>query len=150
VLPPKRILWPTDFFDTEHDALAFAGEMARTWKAELLVLHVIGDVAEEVYGEKSTEGKDRAAWALWKFSKEAAEQRLEQIVSETLPGFDRYRPLTAFGDPATLIIEAIREHEIDLVVLSARREKTLLQGMLLGSVAYKLVRTAPCNVMLVK
>ena len=150
MLPPKRILWPTDFFDAEHDALAFAGEMARTWQAQLLVLHVIGDVAEEVYKEKSTEGKDRAAWALWKIGKEKAEKRLEQIVSENLRGFSDYRLLTAFGDPATRIIETIREHEVDLLVLSARREKTFLQEMLLGSTAYKLVRTAPCNVVLVK
>ena len=55
-----------------------------------------------------------------------------------------------FGDPTSRILETIREHSIDLVVLAARREKTLLQEMLLGSVAYKIVRTAPCNVLLVK
>ena len=38
----------------------------------------------------------------------------------------------------------------NLVVMAARRDKSLLQEMLLGSVAYKVVRTAPCNVMLVK
>jgi len=146
----KRILWPTDFFDSDRDALAVAGELAAVSHAELFVLHVIGDVAEEVYEEKTKEGKDRAAWALWKISKEKAEKRLDDIVQETLPALKRYQLITMFGDPTSRILETIREHGIDLVVLAARREKTLLEEMLLGSVAYKIVRTAPCNVLLVK
>jgi nucleotide-binding universal stress UspA family protein len=149
-MPAKRILWPTDFFDTDRAALTVAADAARAWHGEIVVLHVIGDVAEEVYGEKPVEGKDRAAWALWKFSKEKAETKLAEIVAETIPGFDRYRVITTFGDPAKRILETIAEQSIDLVVLAARREKTLLQEMLLGSVAYKIVRTAPCSVLLVK
>jgi nucleotide-binding universal stress UspA family protein len=146
----KRILWPTDFFDSDRASLKVAGDLADAWHGEIVVLHVIGDVAEEVYGEKTLEGKDRAAWALWKIGKEKAEKRLAEIIAETLPGFDRYRVITTFGDPSARILETVAEHKIDLVVLSARREKTLLQEMLLGSVAYKVVRTAPCNVLLVK
>jgi nucleotide-binding universal stress UspA family protein len=145
-----RILWPTDFAESDHDALVAAGDLARNWHAEVLALHVIGDVAEEVYGEKTKEGKDRAAWALWKISKEKAEKRLEELVSPTLRGVASYRCFTAFGDPATRILEAVRAEGIGLVVMAARRDKSLLQEMLLGSVAYKIVRTAPCNVMLIK
>ena len=146
----KRILWPTDFFESDREALAVAGELAAVSHAELLVLHVIGDVAEEVYDEKSKEGKDRAAWALWKIGKEKAERRLDDLVRETLPSLKRYEVISTFGDPTARILETIRERSIDLVVLAARREKSLLQEMLLGSVAYKVVRTAPCNVLLVK
>jgi nucleotide-binding universal stress UspA family protein len=146
----KRILWPTDFFDADREALAFAGELARSWQSELVALHVIGDVAEAVYGEPSIEMKDRAAWALWKIGKEKAEKRLAEIVAETLPGFAHFRVITTFGDAAARILETINEQQIDLVVLAARREKSLLQEMLLGSVAYRVVRTAPCNVVLVK
>ena len=149
-MTPKRILWPTDFFESDRAALTVAGDLARAWQGEIVVLHVIGDVAEEVYGEKTIEGKDRAAWALWKIGKEKAETRLREIVRETLPGFERCRFITTFGDPTKRILEAIAEQAIHLVVLAARREKSLLQEMLLGSVAYKVVRTAPCNVLLVK
>jgi nucleotide-binding universal stress UspA family protein len=149
-MTPKRILWPTDFFDSDRAALAVAGDLARAWHGEIVVFHVIGDVAEEVYGEKTIEGKDRAAWALWKIGKEKAEKHLAEIVDETLPSFDRFRIITTFGDPTKRILQTIAEQAIDLVVLAARREKSLLREMLLGSVAYKLVRTAPCNVLLVK
>ena len=146
----NRVLWPTDFSDTDRESLTVAGTFARSWGADLLALHVIPDVAEEVYGEKSTEGKDRAAWALWKLSKEKAENRLREIIAATLPGFARYRALAAFGDPATRIVDVVREERAGLVVMSARRDRSLLQEMLLGSVAYKVVRTVPSNIMLVK
>ncbi|HUE38203.1 MAG TPA: universal stress protein [Candidatus Binatia bacterium] len=146
----KRILWPTDFFDSDREALTVAGQLANSFHAELLVLHAIGDLAEEVYEEKSKEGKDRAAWALWKIGKEKVEKRLDELVEQTLPGFKRYRVLTPFGDPGVRILETVREESVDLIVLAARREKSLLQEMLLGSVAYKVVRTAPCSVLLVK
>jgi nucleotide-binding universal stress UspA family protein len=149
-MTPKHILWPTDFFESDRGALAVAGDVARAWHGEIVVFHVIGDVAEEVYGEKTVEGKDRAAWALWKIGKEKADARLDEVVRETLPGFDRYRIVTTFGDPTRRILEAVAEQAIDLIVLAARRERSLLQEMLLGSVAYKVVRTAPCNVLLVK
>lgn len=145
-----RVLWPTDFSETDRESLTVAGTLARSWGAEMLALHVIPDVAEELYGEKSTEGKDRAAWALWKLSKEKAEARLRDIVTDTLPGFTRFRALAAFGDPATRIVDLVREERVGLVVMSARRDRSLLQEMLLGSVAYKVVRTVPSNIMLVK
>ena len=146
----NRVLWPTDFSDSDRDSLAAAAEMARTWQAELIALHVIDDVAEEVYGEKSTEGKDRAAWALWRISKEKAEKRLDELVGKVLRGLASYRCVSAFGDPAKLIVETARAERVGLVVMSARRDKSLLEEMLLGSVTYKVVRTVPCNVMIVK
>jgi len=148
-MPLKRILWPTDFFEADREALAFAGEMAKKWEGEILALHVVGDVGEEVYGEKS-KGKDPSAWALWKIGKENAEKRLQQVVAEVLPGFTDCRLAVSFGDPTTRILEMIREAEIDLLVLAARREKSLLEELFLGSVSYKLVRTAPCTVIVVK
>ena len=145
-----RLLWPTDFAASDNDALLAARDLAKGWHAEVIALHVIGDVAEEVYGEKPTEGKDHAAWALWKISQSKAEKRLEELVAPVLRGVVSYQCVSAFGDPATRILETVRERMVGLVVMAARRDKSLLQEMLLGSVAYKIVRTAPCNVMLVK
>lgn len=147
---PSRILWPTDFFDTDREALAVAGDLARASGGDLLLFHVIGELAEEVYGEKTREGKDRTAWALWKVAKDEAERRLAAVAAEVLPGFRGLRTLASFGDPAARILEVVRDENIDLVVLAARREKSLLKEMLLGSVAYKVVRTVPCSVFIVK
>ena len=146
----SRILLPTDFGESDGDALALAARLAPAAGAELLVMHVVEDPAEQVYGEKSGEGKDRAAWALWKHAKGDIEARLTALVAEKLPGLSRVRPLCAFGDPAARIVETAKSEAVDLVVLSGRRKSSLLQGMHLGNVAYRVVRMAPCDVLLVR
>lgn len=149
-MKPKRILVPTDFVDGDRGVLEAAASLASPSGGEVLLMHVVGDPAEEVYGEKSMEGKDRAAWALWKVAKEGIEERLKELAAESVPRLERCRVLCAFGDPSTRIIETAASEEVDLVVISGRRRKSLLQGTLLGSVAYKVVRGAPCDVLVVR
>lgn len=147
---PRRILWPTDFIDTDLDALKVAADMARAGEGEMLLLHVADDPAEEVYGEKTREGKDRAAWALWRIVKDEVEGRLRALAEQSLDGGGNFRVLCAFGDPAVRIAETVRDEKIDLVVLAARRERSRLSDLFLGNVAYKVVRTVPCSVLVVK
>jgi nucleotide-binding universal stress UspA family protein len=52
------------------------------------------------------------------------------------------------GEPAEQLVEAARELEADLVVVG-RRDRTPLRG-LLGSVSWKVVRRAPCDVLVVR
>src|SRR5205823_8652242 len=51
------------------------------------------------------------------------------------------------GDPATAILRAIERNEIDLIVAGALEKEVLLHPFL-GNVARRLVREAPCSVML--
>jgi nucleotide-binding universal stress UspA family protein len=147
---PKRILWPTDFLESDPDALAEAVSIARASGAELLLLHVVGDPAEEVYGEKTVEGKDRPAWALWRIAKQENEQKIRDHAAARLGDYAKVRVLCTFGDPATRIMETARDEEVDLIVVSARRKRSLLQQMNLGAVTYKVSRLAPCNVLIVR
>jgi nucleotide-binding universal stress UspA family protein len=53
-----------------------------------------------------------------------------------------------FGDPATEILHAAREREADLILLGARGA-SLLEGLLMGSVADRLLTQAACSVLIV-
>ena len=53
----------------------------------------------------------------------------------------------AQGDPATAILSALTDHEIDLVVAGALEKEVVLHPFL-GNVARRLVREAACSVML--
>ena len=53
----------------------------------------------------------------------------------------------AQGDPATAILGAVTDHDIDLVVAGALEKEVVLYPFL-GNVARRLVREAPCSVML--
>ncbi|MCC2672718.1 MAG: UspA protein, partial [Armatimonadetes bacterium] len=52
------------------------------------------------------------------------------------------------GDPAAQILAVAREGEADLIVVGARGV-SLIEGLLVGSVADRLVKDAPCSVLLV-
>ena len=146
----KRILCPTDFSDASVLALRAGAEHARQASAELLVLHVITDAGEEIWRDKAKEGRDPSGWALWKVARDEILEKLRRLANQHLGEYPRTRVLASFGDPAEKIAEVVQEEGVELVVLSARRDRTLLQQMLLGSVAYRVVRTVPCNVLLVK
>jgi nucleotide-binding universal stress UspA family protein len=146
----KRILWPTDFSPAALEALDAASELSRAFDGELLLLHVIEDPGEEASGEPNREGTDVAGWSLWRIAKERIEEKLRTLAEDRALPAGSFRVLAAFGDPAEKIAETVREEGIDTVVLSARREKAFLAQRLLGTVAYRVVRTVPCDVLIVK
>jgi nucleotide-binding universal stress UspA family protein len=56
--------------------------------------------------------------------------------------------LQPVGEPATELVEAARELDADLVVLGRRSRS--LRRVVLGSVSAKVVRNAPCDVLVVR
>lgn len=58
------------------------------------------------------------------------------------------RYLEPFGEPAEALVATARELEADLVVVG--RRKSSLQRLVLGSVSAKVVRRAPCDVLVVR
>lgn len=53
------------------------------------------------------------------------------------------------GHPAQMILDTIREHKIDLVVLGARRQNGFRQ-FVLGSTSKSIVTQARCSVLVVR
>ena len=56
--------------------------------------------------------------------------------------------LEQVGDAAEQLVETARELDVDLVVVG--RRKSSLQRLVLGSVSAKVVRRAPCDVLVVR
>ena len=56
--------------------------------------------------------------------------------------------LQPVGEPAAELVEAARELDADLVVLGRRSRS--LRRVVLGSVSAKVVRDAPCDVLVVR
>lgn len=142
-----RILVPTDFGPASEAALACAREMATRFDASLHLLHVVEDAmatgvwTPEVYVGASAEVRDRLM--------RDAEQRL----TEAIPAAERDRFRSAaevrVGGAAETIVEFAREKAIDLIVMGTHGRRGLAH-MFLGSVAERLVRTAPCPVLTVR
>jgi universal stress protein A len=139
----RRILVPTDFSPASNNAVAYARDLAKQSKAELVLVHVIlpAGSPDLIYGsilwdqEKMT---DAARSALQKWQTEAGLGRVKKIKRQI-----------RVGVPYIEIVEAARETKSDLIVIPTHGH-TGLKHYLLGGTAERVVRHAGCPVLVVR
>jgi nucleotide-binding universal stress UspA family protein len=135
-----KILCPVDFSPESRRAMELAAELARDSHAALVVAHVWspphwvagGDLAPE-YLERAIDA-DEAELAEWKHH--AEELGATDVATKLLTGSPWDQILTA----------ATEDRAIDLIVMGTHG-RTGLSHVLLGSVAEKVMRHAPCPVL---
>ena len=143
----KNILVATDFSDCSDAALSYGRALARQFGARLHVLHVVETVLADslgVYGYASVMPELQIEL------EESDRKRLEQLITEE----DRTMlkattTLCSFDTPAHAIDDYARTEKIDLIVIGTHGRRGL-SHLVLGSVAEKVVRTAPCPVLTVR
>jgi len=141
----KKVLVATDFGEASDQALAYGRELARTFGATLHVLHVVDNVAARYVTE--TPGFDLPRLQLQ--VEDAARAELMKIVT----GDDR-RTLNAVValrtsvSPPTAIVDYARQEAIDVIVVGTHGRGAIAH-FFMGSVAERVVRTAPCPVLTV-
>jgi nucleotide-binding universal stress UspA family protein len=158
-----HILVPTDFSDEAKRALYYAIEEAKQYQAQLSLLHVLHQPSTEVYyvrGAPENRGGYEAEFGgrlpasppstpqtVRRDYDEEALTRLRDLIP---PGFSgSWEAHIATGDPADAIVRYATELGVDLIVMGTHG-RTGLQHVLLGSVAEKVVRHAPCPVLTVR
>ena len=138
-----KICCPIDFSETSRAALEEASELAQRYQAELVLLHVFEPpvattdlmVAPPEMFEQTAKDLERKL-ELWKGE---AEQR----------GAKAVRALVVTGAAATETVRFVREGGYDLVVMGTHGRRGL-RHLVLGSVAERVVREAPCAVLVVR
>ena len=139
----KRILVPLDFDESASATLAYAMGLAASSGAELDLLHVIEEaVFPTIYGVDSFAV---AVPSLVEDSRHALTDLAERTDGPTAP----YTCHVRIGHPATEIAGFAAENDADLIVM-ATHGYTGIQHLILGSVAAKVVRTAPCPAITMK
>ena len=139
-----RILLPSDFSEFSAEATKYACALAEQFQAELHLLHVQESVVvPEYYGL-------RIDWeSLTQEAKEAAEAQMEKVLAPSWSEEKAVVKAFAEGTPFLEIIRYAKEHEIDLIVIGTHGRSGVAH-MLMGSVAEKVVRKAPCPVLTVR
>ena len=143
----KKILYPTDFSEFSLCALPYARELAAEFGAELHCLHVVDEVCHCWVGAaESAVPLVISPQDLWK----SAEEQLKNFVEEHLKTTkEKLVSKLVTGRPFLEIIRYAHEQEVDMIVI-ATHGRGGLASMLLGSVAEKVVRKAPCPVLTVR
>ena len=140
----KNILVATDFSEPAAVALNYGRDMARTFDARLHVLHVVDDVLVHYSPEVGFISQD-----LQKDLEKIAWRDLEATITED---DRRTLELTAAVrsnvGAASGIIDYAKEHAIDLII-TGTHGRGAVKHFLMGSVAERVVRIAPCPVLTV-
>jgi nucleotide-binding universal stress UspA family protein len=144
MLTVRRILVPTDFSPPSHAALDMAIELGRRFGAEITLMH-----AHQVPSYLYPEGMmPVSADILADLERSIVAElgRLAAFASAAgVPAATRH----AIGIAVDEIVRAASELPADLIVMGTHG-RTGLRHALLGSVAEKVVRRAPCPVLTVR
>ncbi len=141
----KRILLPTDFSEYSAAAITYACEFADRFKAELHLLHAV-----EVYpGTTPIFGGGLAVAPNVKETTAHAEAELAKLLDPAWVNTHTVVHATVEGPPFLAIVRYAREQDVDLIVMGTHGRAGLAHVMI-GSVAEKVVRKAPCPVLTVR
>jgi len=141
----KKILCPVDFSDASRSALQVASELARRFDGEVTVFH-----AYPLPGYTLPEGTVLPATGMLQELAEQTDALLERWKAEAIAdGAPRVSSGKAVGEPAAEVVAAAEDGKYDAIVVGTHG-RTGLAHVLLGSVAEKVIRHAPCPVFAVR
>ena len=137
----RKILHANDGSEGAFRALAVALDLARRHRAELHMISVeeiqyLPGTREEVIGDK-----------------ELANRKFDDVVRRAKEASKRERvkiePHLLIGHPVKAIVEFAKAHSFDALVIGYVGHSQIY-SMLIGGTAERLVRLAPCTVIVVK
>ncbi len=138
----KTILCPTDFSEDSYQALEYGARFARTSEGLLLLAHIIhvpsGELYQSVRPTLNFEDATARARAL-----------LEDIRQKRASAYGKCELIVEIGDPYEQLIAIARRRNADLIV-TATHGRSGLRHLVMGSVAEKVIRHAPCPVLVIR
>ncbi len=143
-LNPQTIVVPIDFSGTSSHALELARDLARAaGPAHIVLVH-----ACEVPIELAMYAPDHSAPFVEKLSEDAS-KRLASTLADLQDAGISAEYLLLRGSPDAVINRLAEERKADLIAMGTHG-RTGLPHLALGSIAERVVRTAPCPVLTVK
>ena len=139
----KKVLFCTDFSENSHYAFSYALNLAKTYKGELLILHI---TPEPVDLYRPTEQLEDV---VKKHHKKVVDEEVTTHYVGEMKGFKKYRLLLREGVVFSEIIKAADDEGANIIVVGTNG-RTGLDEMLMGSTAERVVRKSPVPVLTVR
>jgi universal stress protein A len=141
----RKILVPIDFSEYSKKALHYAIPFARQFHAKILLLYVVeptiypADFSFGQIGMPNVENELRVK----------GEQELQELITNEIKGVVPAEGFVKVGLPFVEVVSFAKEEGIDLIIV-ATHGHTGVEHVLFGSTAEKIVRKAPCPVLIVR
>lgn len=139
----RTIVCPVDFSNDAFAALDYAAALAQQHHAKLILLHVVDNPLTEFYG---THG------ATYYAEVDHAIEKSKDLLAEAIRTHAAQVPcdiVVKHGKPYDEILELAAGAHADMIVMSTHGH-TGPRRLIIGSVAEKVVRTAPCPVLTIR
>lgn len=140
----KPVLHPTDFSEGAEAAFAAALDVARRDGAELILVHALQRVSvfqDETYIATRLDGREA--------DETAARKGFDRLLERAKTTGVRASDVLVEGWPPAAIVKTAEERHVDLIVMGTHGH-TGMRTVLLGSVAERVIATAPCPVLTVR
>jgi nucleotide-binding universal stress UspA family protein len=139
-----HILVPTDFSEYANDALDYAIELAKAFTARLTLLHVI-HLSPLAVDDYDTSG----LVSYWEEIETDAQQRMQALLNRVHQKGLQGETMMIHDVPFQAILDTAKDKGADLIVMGTHG-RTGLTHVLMGSVAERVVRMAPCPVLVTR
>ncbi|MDX8411265.1 MAG: universal stress protein [Mariprofundaceae bacterium] len=150
MLTISRIVAPTDFSASSEYAVQIGLEVAQRFEAELHLLHVVNP---QVYYADMPEltliPLEHLSEELIKSGMEKLQAAADELAAKKGSARIQVHQLESAQRPATAISEFAAELPADLIIIGSHGDTGLVHA-LLGSTAERIVREAPCPVLVTK
>lgn len=138
----NKVLVPIDFSDYSKNALRYAVQFAKQFKAKIFLVYVVEPMiypADFSMGQVAIPSMDADVQT-------RAEEELQNLAKSLVDKSTEVETIIRTGKPFVEIIETANEKDIDLIII-ATHGHTGVEHLLFGSTAEKVVRKAPCPVL---
>ena len=152
----KKILVGVDSSESANDALNMAIKLAHQFESELHIFHAIKHHYEPSYIQIPFVGltQPKPSLDLGQLQKhyvEAGKQVIENAkrrVEEA--GLTAVYHLEQMISPADFAKKFVEENDVDLIVVGCKGHHSKIRNLVIGSVADKVLRSVPCEVLIVR
>jgi nucleotide-binding universal stress UspA family protein len=148
VISIKKVLVPTDFSPPSEIAIRYGKAFAQSFNAALHVLHVVEEAVLDYYSWTAPASSPVLLGVREEMERSARDQ-LASILSDDERTAFRGTLVSIIGSPFVEIVRYAKAEDIDLIVIGTHGRGPIAH-MLMGSVAEKVVRKAPCPVLTVR
>ncbi|MDQ7815933.1 MAG: universal stress protein [Melioribacteraceae bacterium] len=138
----KNILVPIDFSDYSKNALRYAVQFAKQFKAKMYLIYVVEPMiypADFSMGQVAIPSMDADL-------QNRADEELKSLAKNFIESSIKSETIIRTGKPFVEINETAKDIDADLIIM-ATHGHTGVEHLLFGSTAEKVVRKAPCPVL---
>ena len=146
----RKILVPVDFSPCSNEAFRAALQMARAFRSEVLVLHVIDTSAVDAFNRLGLLAVPSDVTKQRRRLRHHARLKTRQLLESQSAAGVQIERLLAEGAPFVEISRLARQERVDLIVLGSYGGRSeSMDKIFFGATAEKVVRTAGCAVLTV-